>query len=86
MDDFGLTGGPDDDVITPWQSSHFGFYNENGDVVPLHQRSIYTDDTIGLKTLDELGKLHLMSFADVRHYAWHLNITVIDQALLPHLD
>jgi palmitoyl-protein thioesterase len=86
LDKMVLIGGPDDSVITPWESAHFAFYNEQGDVVPLQQRQIYKDDTIGLQTLDKLGKLHLISFPNVHHYAWHLNVSVIDQALLPHLD
>ncbi|XP_069775668.1 lysosomal thioesterase PPT2 isoform X2 [Narcine bancroftii] len=33
-----LIGGPDDGVITPWQSSHFGFYNENETVVEMRRQ------------------------------------------------
>jgi len=33
-----LIGGPDDGVITPWQSSQFGFYDQNLNVVPMQQQ------------------------------------------------
>ncbi|KAG7261892.1 hypothetical protein CRUP_006308 [Coryphaenoides rupestris] len=36
-----LVGGPDDGVITPWQSSQFGFYDNNETVVEIqHQEHI----------------------------------------------
>ncbi|KAJ0050002.1 hypothetical protein NL108_009968, partial [Boleophthalmus pectinirostris] len=33
-----LVGGPDDGVITPWQSSQFGFYNINENVSTMRNR------------------------------------------------
>uniref|UniRef100_A0A336MGD0 palmitoyl-CoA hydrolase n=1 Tax=Culicoides sonorensis TaxID=179676 RepID=A0A336MGD0_CULSO len=81
-----LIGGPNDSVITPWESSHFGFYNEDDEVVPYHDRDIYKMDKIGLKTLDKKKKLKIITIPHVHHYAWHLNISVIDNAILPYLD
>ncbi|KAK2831617.1 hypothetical protein Q7C36_016703 [Tachysurus vachellii] len=52
-----LIGGPDDGVITPWQSSHFGFYNSNETVVEMKQQDWYLEDVFGLKTLDDRGAL-----------------------------
>uniref|UniRef100_A0A182IMY8 palmitoyl-CoA hydrolase n=1 Tax=Anopheles atroparvus TaxID=41427 RepID=A0A182IMY8_ANOAO len=86
LDRLVLVGGPDDGVITPWQSSHFSFYNESYDVVPLQESTIYTEDLIGLKTLAESGRLHVISRADVRHYEWHRSDEVIDSVVLPYLD
>lgn len=81
-----LIGGPNDSVITPWESSHFGFFNEDDEVVPLHERDIYKMDKIGLKTLDKKKKLTIITIPHVHHYSWHLNISVIDNAILPYLD
>lgn len=81
-----LIGGPNDSVITPWESSHFGFYDEDDKVVPMHERDIYTMDKIGLKTLDKKKKLTIITIPHVHHYSWHLNISVIDNVILPYLD
>lgn len=35
-----LIGGPDDGVITPWQSAFFGFYNEEETVVPMRKLDV----------------------------------------------
>ncbi|KAJ8290154.1 hypothetical protein GJAV_G00009350 [Gymnothorax javanicus] len=35
-----LIGGPDDGVITPWQSSYFGFYDENEDIVEMKDQNV----------------------------------------------
>jgi len=86
LDRMVLIGGPDDGVITPWQSAHFGFFDSNQTVVSLKKRGIYLEDAIGLRTLDEQGKLTLVTVPNVKHIDWHLNRTLIDQVLLPYLD
>lgn len=35
-----LIGGPDDKVISPWQSAHFGFFDENEEVVPMEDMEV----------------------------------------------
>lgn len=86
LDQIILIGGPDDGVITPWESSHFGYYNGTDDVIPCKQRKIYLEDRIGLRTLDEGGRLKLVTMAGVRHFDWHLNVDVIRKVILPYLD
>lgn len=81
-----LIGGPDDDVITPWQSAHFGFYDKNLTVVPMRERTIYQEDAIGLRTLDESGKLKIITVPNIKHIEWHLNRTLIDDVVVPNLD
>ncbi|XP_052867062.1 lysosomal thioesterase PPT2 homolog [Anopheles cruzii] len=81
-----LIGGPDDGVITPWQSSHFSFYNESYDVVPLQETTLYTEDLIGLKTLHDDGRLDVIERPGVHHYQWHRSDVVIDSVILPYLD
>ncbi|KAF3839507.1 hypothetical protein F7725_018224, partial [Dissostichus mawsoni] len=42
-----LIGGPDDGVITPWQSSHFGFYDSNETIVEMRnqeKRYVWVED------------------------------------------
>lgn len=66
--------------------SHFGYYDEEGLVIPFFLRKIYRNDDIGLKTLHREGRLKVITFPNVRHFDWHLNATVIQESILPHLD
>lgn len=86
LDKMVLIGGPQDGVITPWQSSHFGYYDQNDTVIPFNERKIYTEDRIGLQTLEKQGKLKVVVVPGVQHFAWHLNLTVIHETILPFLD
>jgi palmitoyl-protein thioesterase len=52
----------------------------------MHERDIYQEDLIGLRTLDEQKKLEVVTVPHIIHVAWHLNITLIDQVIVPHLD
>lgn len=81
-----LIGGPDDGVITPWQSSHFGYFNEDGFVIPFYLRKIYRNDDIGLKTMHKDGRLKVLTFPNVHHFDWHINATVIQESIIPYLD
>lgn len=81
-----LIGGPDDQVITPWQSSQFGYYHGNETVVEMKDQAIYKEDLIGLRTLNESGRLHLVTVPGVNHFNWHTNVTIVDNYLLPYLD
>ncbi|KAF7272674.1 hypothetical protein GWI33_014576 [Rhynchophorus ferrugineus] len=81
-----LIGGPDDNVITPWQSSQFGFFDSNGTVINMMQRDIYTEDKIGLKTLYEKKKLKVVTVPGINHFQWHLNVSIVDNYILPYLD
>ncbi|KAF2896367.1 hypothetical protein ILUMI_09806 [Ignelater luminosus] len=81
-----LIGGPDDNVITPWQSSQFGYYNRNESVINVMHRDIYVEDKIGLKTLDKQHKLILITVPGVDHFMWHMNVSIVDKFVLPYLD
>ncbi|XP_062842007.1 lysosomal thioesterase PPT2 [Trichomycterus rosablanca] len=71
-----LIGGPDDGVITPWQSSQFGFYDDNETVVEIKNQDVFLRDAFGLKTLYARGDLELCTVAGVEHIYWHSNETV----------
>ncbi|CAH0393100.1 unnamed protein product [Bemisia tabaci] len=81
-----LIGGPDDGVITPWQSSHFGYFNEDGAIINFKDRTVYINDTMGLQTLDSQNKLQIITLSNVSHFNWHRNHTVTDDFILPWLD
>jgi len=76
-----LVGGPDDDVITPWQSAHFGSYDANENIIPMRNQSIYKDDVFGLKSLDKQGRLHECTVPGVMHKFWHGNATVFHKCI-----
>ncbi|CAK8674919.1 unnamed protein product [Clavelina lepadiformis] len=80
-----LIGGPDDGVISPWQSAQFACYNEREDVVPMRNLQIYKDDVFGLKSLDRRGSLHECTMANVHHIYWHRTEAVFKKCIEPWL-
>ncbi|KAM9384484.1 lysosomal thioesterase PPT2 [Pholidichthys leucotaenia] len=76
-----LIGGPDDGVITPWQSSQFGFYDENEVVVEMQHQDLYLRDVFGLKTLAARGDLIFCTVPGVEHVWWHSNETVFQKCM-----
>ena len=52
-----------DSMVVPPESSHFGYYQpgQDQDVVDMHQLPVYTDNRIGLREMDEQGKLVMLS-------------------------
>jgi palmitoyl-protein thioesterase len=80
-----LIGGPDDGVITPWQSSHFGFYDDKLNVQSFRKQGFYISDSFGLKTLDTEGRVHVYEVPGVQHLHWHGNKTVFDNYIEPWL-
>ncbi|EDO31718.1 predicted protein, partial [Nematostella vectensis] len=80
-----LIGGPDDGVITPWQSSHFGFYDQDLNVLDMTQQMVYLDDTFGLQTLDKRKAVHMYTFPGIEHVKWHGSEQVFDKAIKPWL-
>lgn len=81
-----LIGGPDDGIITPWQSAHFEFYDETKKIEALKQNWLYKEDMIGLRELDSSGRLIVHSKSNVAHHEWHENDHVIGEMIIPHLD
>ncbi|XP_006007242.1 lysosomal thioesterase PPT2-A isoform X2 [Latimeria chalumnae] len=76
-----LIGGRDDGVITPWQSSHFGFYNANETVVEMKKQMVYLRDAFGLKSLDARGAITTYAVDGVQHTNWHSNQTVFEACI-----
>lgn len=66
--------------------SQFGYYDLNETVIEMKDRDIYKRDLFGLKTLDKAKKLHFVTIPGVNHFQWHMNLSVIDNYILPHLD
>ncbi|XP_050726816.1 lysosomal thioesterase PPT2-A-like [Eriocheir sinensis] len=81
-----LIGGPDDGVITPWQSSHYSFYDSQENIVEMKDQTFYKQDLFGLHTLDKAGKVKIYEVPGVYHTEWHHNVSVIKNCILPWLD
>ncbi|XP_024114004.2 lysosomal thioesterase PPT2-A [Oryzias melastigma] len=81
-----LIGGPDDDVITPWQSSHFGFYNNKESIIEMKKQNFYKKNPFGLKTLDTRGDLIVCTQSGVKHVEWHSNLSVFEKCIQKWLD
>ncbi|KAB0400295.1 hypothetical protein E2I00_011756, partial [Balaenoptera physalus] len=81
-----LIGGPDDGVITPWQSSFFGFYDANETVLEMEEQLVYLRDSFGLKTLLARGAIVRCPVAGISHTAWHSNRTLYETCIEPWLS
>ncbi|XP_071157272.1 lysosomal thioesterase PPT2-A-like [Mytilus edulis] len=80
-----LIGGPDDGVITPWQSSHFGFYDGNEKIKEMRNQEYFLNDTFGLKELDGRGAIDTHVIPGVEHVHWYRNSTVFNKYIEPYL-
>ena len=73
-------------MVIPKESAHFGFWdNANPDViVNLKDSEMYTEDWIGLRSLDEAGKLKLLE-VEGDHLQFDLE-WLHEQITLPYLE
>jgi len=66
-----LFGSPQDEIIQPWQSAFFGFWDSTQtQIIPMERQPIYTQDWIGLKTLNNNGHLQQTVVPNVKHVEW----------------
>lgn len=63
-------GSPEDSVVIPWDTALFSFPDDQGEIVPYTDREEYVDDTYGLKSLDEDGRLTRVTVPGVGHHDW----------------
>ncbi|XP_001942630.2 lysosomal thioesterase PPT2 homolog [Acyrthosiphon pisum] len=85
-----LIGGPDDGVISPWQSSQFAVLDSSGGLIPMRERrqdDVYSDnDPIGLHQLDMTDRLVEYTVPGVNHHEWHHNEKVLRECIIGWLD
>merc|ERR1719161_2646978 len=86
MGDFG-TSDPFDGNFGPWQSGVFGYHKEGSltEFVSMEQTKEYQQDTFGLKTMNEAGRLIRNAPSRIDHAAWVNNYNVVRAYVLPHL-
>ena len=80
-----LIGGPQDGVITPWQSALFGFYDAKLDVIEMEKQRVYIEDWFGLGTLGARDAIHSYTFENITHTSWHGSEIVFNKAIEPWL-
>ena len=70
------------------QSGAWGYINSHNyeDVVEMEAMDYYVHDTFGLRTLDETGRLVIMTPANVSHAAWIHDQATVETYVLPQLD
>lgn len=75
-----------DSVIEPVESTHFGFYKEGTDdtIETLFESKEFQEDSLGLKTLFDAGKLHLRT-TNGTHYETVSNEKNFLENILPFL-
>jgi len=62
LENFVMVKHSQDTMVEPRESEHFEFYTpgQSDVILPLRESPIYVEDWIGLKALDEAGKLHFL--------------------------
>jgi len=80
-----LIGSMNDTTITPWQSSHFAFYDEDEKIVEMRNQEVYQRDSFGLRTLDERGDLVLDTISGLDHKDIPNSGEFIQDHVLPYL-
>ena len=62
-----------------------GSSNES-DIVPMRAQPTYASDAVGLRSLDEAGKVELYVRAGIKHSQWLTDATVVEEAIEPLLN
>ena len=83
---FYVFGSRDDEIIQPWFSSFFAQYADGDQdiIVAMRNTTLYQNDTFGLRTLYEEGRMTLKEVPKVSHCDWH-NATIFTDYVLDYL-
>jgi len=69
--EFHFFGSPDDGIIRPWYSSVFDTLATDYETrMPLKDQFIYQNDTFGIRTAVEQGRVHFHEVPGVKHEEW----------------
>jgi len=82
-----FTCSPADDQVIPYDSGIFNFFDQWADkgTVPLQQTRMWTEDWIGLRGLQEAGRLVRIDAPDIPHNDWVRNQDVFLKYVEGHL-
>ena len=63
-------GSPDDEIIKPWRTALFDFWDDDMKTIPMETQPFYINDTFGLRTAIETKKAHRTAVDNVKHQEW----------------
>ena len=81
-----LAGGPGDGVIKPWQTSQYGYFDENLEPVEMRHYFLYFNGSFGLKTLDERNAVTLCTVQGVAHDEFIREKEVYEKCVKPFIE
>ena len=86
VDKFVLFGSPKDGLISPWQSAWFGVFaaDSETDIEYMEERDVYINDTFGLKTMNEQGRIQMID-SGLSHLEYMVDKNFIQNVLYPEL-
>ena len=76
-------------IVTKWDDVFWGiwsYYDAHNNTIELKDNLIYTNDTFGLRTLDENGNLTLTVVQNAKHSDWIHNKNTWSKYVLPFLN
>jgi len=79
-------GSPDDGTVIPWETEIWGFYDNNEIIISMQNQKIFTQDTFGLQTAYNDGRLILHTVPGIQHSQWLHNESNFKSNVLPYLD
>ncbi|CAG8641404.1 14482_t:CDS:2, partial [Dentiscutata heterogama] len=74
----------EDTTLKPGDTAWFSFYDEEGNLVPLREQKLYKEDWIGLRTLDEFGRI-VFKDCEGRHMSIELDYFQ-EEVVIPYLN
>ena len=86
LEKMALFGSPQDGDLAPWQTSLFSFLDSNNTIQNLTHFPYFKEDTFGLKTLYQAGKIDFRAIEGVPHSHWLTNETNFINNVLPYLN
>lgn len=83
-----LLASPAEEILVPWQSAHFGFYEPGHAKDPLivSFNQLKVDETLGLSEMQDDGRLDLYEIDDVKSRDWFYSDLVIKSSIIPALE
>ena len=80
------SGNEFDGGISPWQTGVWGSMDAAGRMVNMTEQRFYVNDTFGLRTLNESGRLLFTIIPGASHGDWTGDADLIRRAVVPRLD